>query len=163
MVRQHATTRHIPIIMLTAIGGEAERIAGLDMGADDYVVKPFSPREVVSRVRAVLRRSEISADGDTSILDGAVRMQGPYFAVLLGERELILSRKEMALLQAFLGRENTLLNAEELRPLPEGERSGLLFQELDRDVRSLRRKLENIGAGSVDVLPGFRYRFRSRP
>ena len=162
MVRQHATTRHIPIIMLTAIGGEAERIAGLDMGADDYVVKPFSPREVVSRVRAVLRRSEISADGDTSILDGAVRMQGPYFAVLLGERELILSRKEMALLQAFLGRENTLLNAEELRPLPEGERSGLLFQELDRDVRSLRRKLENIGAGSVDVLPGFRYRFRSR-
>ncbi|MGC3973887.1 MAG: hypothetical protein QM771_05825 [Nitrospira sp.] len=89
-------------------------------------------------------------------------MQGPYFGVLLGERELILSRKETALLQAFLGRENALVDAAELIPLPEGESPGLLLQELDRDVRGLRRKLENLGAGSLYVLPGFRYRFRSR-
>ena len=162
MVRQHSATRHIPIIMLTAVGGEPERIAGLDMGADDYVVKPFSPREVVSRVRTVLRRGAHSADGVAPIVNAAVRMQGPYFAVLLGERELLLSRKETALLQTLLGRENALVAAEELLTLPEGERPGLLLQELDYDVRGLRRKLENSGAGSVDMLPGFRYRFRSR-
>lgn len=162
MVRQSSATRHIPIIMLTAVGGETERIAGLDMGADDYVVKPFSPKEVVSRVRAVLRRSEASAVGLGPIVNAAVRMQGPYVAVLLGERELILSRKETVLLQALLDRENTLVDAEELIPLPKGERPILPLQELDRDIRDLRRKLENAGAGSVDVLPGFRYRFTSR-
>ncbi len=162
MVRQRSETRHIPIIMLTAVGGEMERIAGLEMGADDYVVKPFSPREVVSRVRAVLRRRDASVEGIGPILNAAVRMQGPYYAVVLGERELILSRKETMLLQALLDRESALLDAHELTLMPAGEKSGLLLQELDRDIRSLRRKLENVGAGFIDVLPGFRYRFTSR-
>ncbi len=162
MVRQRSETRHIPIIMLTAVGGEMERIAGLEMGADDYVVKPFSPREVVSRVRAVLRRRDASVEGIGPILNAAVRMQGPYYAVVLGERELILSRKETMLLQTLLNRENALLDAHELILIPGEEKSGLLLQELDRDIRSLRRKLENAGAGFIDVLPGFRYRFTSR-
>ncbi|MBS0171126.1 MAG: response regulator [Nitrospira sp.] len=160
MVRHNSITRHIPIIMLTAIGGETERIAGLDMGADDYVVKPFSPKEVVSRVRAVLRRYDAAAEGVAPMMNAAVSMQGPYFAVLLGKREVILSRTETMLLQTLLGRENALLDAAELIPLPAGENPALLLKDLDRDIRGLRRKLENVGAGSLDMLPGFRYRFR---
>jgi two-component system phosphate regulon response regulator PhoB len=162
MVRQGLATRHIPIIMLTAVGGETERIAGLDMGADDYVVKPFSPREVVSRVRAVLRRSESSAPEVSPAPNASLRMQGPYFVVLLGKRELTLSRRETMLLDVLLGRENTLLNAEELIALQVGEKPGVMAQELDRDVRCLRRKLENTGAGTIEMLPGFRYRLRSQ-
>lgn len=162
MVRHSSATRHIPVIMLTAIGGETERIAGLDMGADDYVVKPFSPREVVSRVRAVLRRYDASPEGVPPMVNTTVRIQGPYFAVLLGEREVILSRTETARFQTLLARENALLDAAELIPLPAGENAALLLKDVDRDIRSLRRKLDNADAGSIDVLPGFRYRFRTR-
>lgn len=163
MVRQSPATRHIPIIMLTAIGGETERIAGLDMGADDYVAKPFSPREVVSRVRAVLRRIGDSATELTPLSNASVTVQGPYFVVALERRELTVSRRELLLLRILLSRENTLLGAEELIVLQAGERPGMMLQELDRDVRTLHRKLENSGAGSIQVLPGLRYRLRSRP
>lgn len=161
MVRQSPVTRQIPIIMLTAAGGETDRIAGLDMGADDYVTKPFSSSEVVSRVRAVLRRSETSTAEVGPILNAAIRMQGPYFVVLWGKRELMLSRKETLLLDSLLCRENTVLRADELIGISGGEESEVMRRELDRDVRSLRRKLENSGAGSIEVLPGFRYRLKS--
>ena len=75
MVRHNTATRH-PIIMLTAVGGDAQRIAGLDMGADDYVEKPFSSSEVVSRVRAVLRRTDPSTVEAGPVLNTAIRMQG---------------------------------------------------------------------------------------
>jgi len=162
MVRQTTSTQHIPIIMLTAIGGEAERIAGLEMGADDYVVKPFSPREVVLRVRAVLRRIRESVPELRPDSNAAVRVQGPYFAVSLGKGELSLSRRELTLLSVLLRHENALLGAEELTDFQAGERPGETLQELDRDVRRLHRKIENSGAGSIDVLPGYRYRLRSR-
>ena len=161
MVRHNTATRHIPIIMLTAVGGEAQRIASLDMGADDYVEKPFSSSEVVSRVRAVLRRSDPSTVEAGPVLNAAIRMQGPYFVVLIGTREVTVSRKEALLLDVLLGRENTLLGAEELIGIPGGEGSEVMLRELDCDVRSLRRKLENTGAGSIEVLPGFRYRLKS--
>ena len=161
MVRHNTATRHIPIIMLTAVGGEAQRIASLDMGADDYVEKPFSSSEVVSRVRAVLRRSDPSTAEAGPVLNAAIRMQGPYFVVLIGTREITVSRKEALLLDVLLGRENTLLGAEVLIGIPGGEGSEVMLRELDCDVRSLRRKLENNGAGSIEVLPGFRYRLKS--
>ncbi len=66
-MRRTSSTRHIPIIMLTADGSEEDRIAGLEMGADDYVVKPFSPREVVSRVQAVLRRTQCTTSRDRTV------------------------------------------------------------------------------------------------
>lgn len=96
------------------------------------------------------------------MVNTTVRIQGPYFAVLLGEREVILSRTETARFQTLLARENALLDAAELIPLPAGENAALLLKDVDRDIRSLRRKLDNADAGSIDVLPGFRYRFRTR-
>ena len=95
MVRHNTATRHIPIIMLTAVGGDAQRIAGLDMGADDYVEKPFSSSEVVSRVRAVLRRSDPSTAEAGPVLNTAIRM-GPYFVVLIGTRGITVSKRAPA-------------------------------------------------------------------
>lgn len=165
MVRKTPATRHIPIIMLTAISGEAERIAGLEMGADDYVVKPFSPREVVSRVRAVLRRTRHSTIEATRIPDASLTVQGPWFVVSLGTRELMVSHRELTLLRFLFSREGSLVHAVDLPALPEGDTLEILPERMDEDVRALRRKLENSGAGSIEVLPGYRYRFlsHSRP
>ena len=83
LVRRTPSTRHIPIIMLTALGTEEDRIAGLEMGADDYVVKPFSPREVVSRIQAVLRRSRQSLTPSPGFFTDSLTVQESCFLVSL--------------------------------------------------------------------------------
>ena len=159
LVRSTPSTRHIPIIMLTALGTEEDRIAGIEMGADDYVVKPFSPREVVSRVQAVLRRSQELVSAATALSDASITVQGPYFVVSLEGRQLTVSSMELALLRAILPREGELVRAEELNTLLAGENQRIPLEELDHRIRFLRRKLENSGAGTIEILPGFRYRF----
>lgn len=158
LVRSTPSTRHIPIIMLTALGTEEDRIAGIEMGADDYVVKPFSPREVVSRVQAVLRRSQEPVSAATALSDASITVQGPYFVVSLEGRQLTVSSMELALLRAILPREGELVRAEELTALLAGENQRIPLEELDHRIRFLRRKLENSGAGTIEILPGFRYR-----
>jgi DNA-binding response OmpR family regulator len=163
LVRITPSTRHIPIVIVTAIGSEADRVAGLEMGADDYVVKPFSPREVVSRVRAVLRRPDYSTIGVTRTPHALLTVQGPCFVASVGTRELIVSGRELALLRFLITREDVLVSAEELMALQREDSLEILPKELDQDVRALRRKLENSGAGSLEILPGYRYRFLSHP
>lgn len=158
LVRRTPSTRHIPIIMLTARGTEEDRIAGIEMGADDYVVKPFSPREVVLRVQAVLRRNpgfRVEADPSS---DGVTLVEGPYFIVSFQQRQLTMSRTELALLRGMLARPCELLTVEELRPLLGASDNQISRQELDQRIRFLRRKLDNSRAGTIEILPGFRYR-----
>ena len=112
LVRSTPSTRHIPIIMLSALGTEEDRISGIQMGADDYVVKPFSPREVVSRVQAVLRRSQELVSAATALSVASITVQGPYFVVSLEGRQLTVSSMELALLRAILPREGELVRAE---------------------------------------------------
>lgn len=164
LVRRTPLTRHIPIIMLTAVGTEADRIAGLEMGADDYVVKPFSPREVVSRVHAVLRRvHETRREAPVLFSDTSITMEGPYFVVSLQERQITVSNTELRLLQYLLTRDGELVRGDELLNLPGEEPGSMNREELDHRVRFLRRKLENSGTGSIEIFPGFRYRFLAHP
>ncbi|MCI1278771.1 MAG: response regulator transcription factor [Nitrospira sp.] len=164
LVRRTPTTRHIPIIMLTAVGSEADRIAGLEMGADDYVVKPFSPREVVSRVQAVLRRvNETRREDPVLFPDTSITMEGPYFVLTLQQRQITVSSTELKLLQYLVTRDGELVRDDELLTLPGEEFGNTSREELDHRVRFLRRKLENSGTGSLEILPGSRYRFLSRP
>ncbi len=130
-------------------------------GADDYILKPFSPREVVSRVQAVLRRSQAPVTVATALSDASIRVQGPYFDVSLRGRQLTISDKELAVLRAILPREGELVRAEELTDLLTEENRRIPLEELDDRIRFLRRKLENSGAGTIEILPGFRYRFPS--
>jgi DNA-binding response OmpR family regulator len=95
-LRSHGSTA---VIMLTAKGEETDRVVGLELGADDYVTKPFSPREVVARVRAVLRRADASRDGDLDVFSvGELELDGPRREVRRAGRPLRLTRKEFDLL-----------------------------------------------------------------
>ena len=149
--------------MLTAVGTEEDRIAGLEMGADDYVVKPFSPREVVSRVQTVLRRTHARLPEAEPFSDHKITVQGPYFVVSLQERQITVSSAELRLLQLILPREGELVRGEDLIGLPREEGERVAPGELEHRVRSLRRKLENSGVGSIEILPGLRYRFLAHP
>ncbi|HZA59453.1 MAG TPA: response regulator transcription factor [Solirubrobacterales bacterium] len=104
----------VPVIMLTARGSEADRVAGLELGADDYVVKPFSAREVTARVRAVLRRATASAGSRERIAIGDLELDtGRHTATLSGE-QLELSRKEFELLRTLMERAGNVITRQAL-------------------------------------------------
>lgn len=162
LVRRTPATKRIPIIMLTAVGTEEDRIAGLEMGADDYVVKPFSPREMVSRVQAVLRRTKDDLPEMDSHSDVSVTVQGTFFLVSLQGRQLMVSHRELTFLRFLLTRAGELVTAEELIALSGTELQRIPSEEVEQSIRFLRRKLENSCAGSIELLPRFRYRFMPR-
>ncbi len=138
LVRRTPSTRHIPIIMLTAVGTEEDRIAGLEMGADDYVVKPFSPREVVSRVQAVLRRTHAPLPETEPFSEHTVTLQGPFFVVSMQQRQVTVSSTELRLLRYMLARDGELVRGEDLVDLPGEDRGNIAPEELDHRVRFLR-------------------------
>ena len=107
-------TSDVPVIMLTARGSEADRVAGLELGADDYVVKPFSAREVTARVRAVLRRASGGGGTGQAIEIGSLRLDPDRHSAALDGDELELSRKEFGLLQALMERAGTVVTRQAL-------------------------------------------------
>lgn len=162
-IRNTPGTRHIPIIMISALSSEEDRIAGIEMGADDYVAKPFSPREVVSRVQAVLRRSRPSVPMRPMLSDDSLTVQEPSYVVALQNRQLTVSGMELSLLRCMLARAGQLVTAMVLTAVLEEYQREMPPEELEQRVRALRRKLENNDAGSIEILPGFRYRFSTSP
>ncbi len=141
----------LPVIMLTAMGEETDRIIGLEMGADDYLAKPFNPRELLARIKAVLRRS----DGLSGLPgDGATQTEtARHFAgwVLdVGKRELksadgvlvSLSGGEFSLLQAFVERPGRVLSRDQLLDLTSGREAQPFDRSIDVQISRLRRKIE---------------------
>ena len=139
----------LPIIMLTAAGEETDRIVGLEMGADDYLPKPFNPRELLARIRAVLRRSE---DGGRILVD-AGEVQLINFAgwtLDLGQRRLMaadgrdveLSAGEFDLLAAFAQRPRRVLSRDQLLDLAKGRAAQAFDRSIDVQVGRLRKKIE---------------------
>ncbi len=116
--RLRAGRPDLPVVMLTARGEEEDRIAGLEVGADDYVVKPFSPRELALRVRSVLRRSEArpggGPDGDGVLVDGDLTVDPAARTARLGDRELALTAREFDLLTHVMAHPGKALRREEL-------------------------------------------------
>ncbi len=153
----------VPIVMVTARVEEIDRLLGLELGADDYICKPFSPREVVSRVQTVLRRTHARLPEAEPFSDHSVTVQGPFFVVSLQNRQVTVSSQELRLLRFLLTREGELVPGEDLVDLSGEDRGGVALQELEHRVRFLRRKLENSGAGSIEILPGSRYRLAAHP
>ena len=140
--RQLRDRSSTPIIMLTARGEEADRVAGLELGADDYVVKPFSAREVVARVRAVLRRADAAAaSGSGAIEIAGVRLDPGRRAAAVDGKELELSRKEFELLRTLMESAGTVLTRERLIEEVWDMNWFGSTKTLDVHVSSLRKKL----------------------
>lgn len=138
---------NIPVIMLTAMGAETDRIIGLEMGADDYLAKPFNPRELLARIKAVLRRSENTHHSLTEQVPQKLHFVG--WTLLPASRELIdpeqilvpLSTAEFALLMAFVTRPGRVLNRDQLLDLARGRDTHAFDRAIDTLVSRLRRKL----------------------
>ena len=158
----------VPIIMLTARVEEEDRLAGLDLGADDYVTKPFSPRELAARVRAVLRRTERDrGEGRPAILSaGLVELDLRFRRATVGGEELRLTPTEFRLLALFLGRAGRTFTREEIIDRVFGDDFDGFDRTVDAHVSSLRRKLAAVPGGSAKLIQtvyGSGYRLNHSP
>jgi len=140
----------IPVVMLTAMGEEIDRIVGLEMGADDYLPKPFNPRELLARIKAVLRRTnQVSSAGADIVSNGRI-LSFESWQLDLTKRELRktdgeivpLSSGEFDLLQAFAEHPQRVLNRDQLLDLSRGRAAALYDRSIDIQVMRLRRKIE---------------------
>ncbi len=155
-LRQEPSTRRTPVIILTARGSESERVAGLELGADDYVTKPFSVRELMARVRAVLRRSEEAA---TSLYeDGRLQVQTDDMRVSCEGAEVRLTRKEFALLAALVRKPGRVATRSQLLDDVWGREYYGDTRTLDVHIRRLRSKLGRCG-DCIETVVGVGYRF----
>jgi len=162
--RELRRTSQVPIIMLTARGEEADRIVGLELGADDYIVKPFSAREVTARIRAVLRRSEAAEPVDQGALEVAdVRLDPARRAVTLRGEALELSRKEFELLHLLMRNAGSVVTREQLIDEVWDPNWFGSTKTLDVHVSGLRRKLGDDPAHPryLHTLRGVGFRFSS--
>ena len=159
LLRRDAVTGRTPIIMLTAKGDELDRIVGLELGADDYIAKPFSPREVVLRVKAVLRRLRESDVALDELEAGEVRLDVPGHRLFLGEEEVSLTATEFRLLRLLMERAGRVMTREMLLTEAWGYAEDVDSRTVDTHVRRLRRKL-GAEADRIETVIGVGYRFR---
>ena len=155
-------TADVPIVMLTARGEEIDRVVGFEVGADDYVVKPFSTRELVLRVRAVLRRSRPApAMGEIQTF-GELRIDLAGHRVWVAGEEISLTALEFRLLTTFMSRKGRVQSREALLDDVWGVHNSVTTRTVDTHVKRLRQKLGVVGA-YVETIRGVGYRFRDRP
>ena len=159
-LRRDAATAAVPIIMLTARIDEADRVAGLEFGADDYITKPFSPKEALARVRAVLRRSTRSDDDRESFADAPLRVDVSERAARVGDRDLGLTRKEFDLLVELLRQRGRVLTRERLLETVWGYDYPGETRTVDVHVRRLRQKLGDPIDERIETVVGVGYRYR---
>jgi len=136
-------TSTVPIVMLTARGDEIDRVVGLELGADDYVVKPFSPKELVARVRAVLRRTQAAQAGGPEVLRVAdVEVDLPRMRVSVGGRPVELTPTEFQLLWALMREPGRVFTRGQLLDAVHGVAFESYERAIDAHVKNLRKKLE---------------------
>lgn len=133
----------VPVIMLTARVDEADRLVGLELGADDYICKPFSPREVVARVKAVLRRVQRPQAVDAPISLGPITLLPSQFRVLIEDRELRLTPSEFGLLKTFMSHPTRVFTRSELLNMVQGYQYEGYDRTIDSHIKNLRRKLSD--------------------
>ncbi|NQV79995.1 MAG: phosphate regulon transcriptional regulator PhoB [Alphaproteobacteria bacterium] len=148
-LREDPDAKDVPVIMLTARGEEADRLKGLASGADDYVVKPFSPAELLARVRAVLRRSTSSAPDETLVYRD-LTMDLAAHKVSRNGRAVHLGPTEFRLLRVLLKRPGRVFSREQLLDLAWGRDFYLEVRTIDVHVRRLRKQLN--GPGEADLI-----------
>jgi two-component system OmpR family response regulator len=162
--RQVRRTSEVPIVFLSSRGEELDRVLGLELGGDDYLTKPFSTRELVSRVKAVLRRSQrpaVQADPGTGALcAGSIRLDPEAFRVWIGTDEIQLTVTEFRILQVLLSRPSRAWTRDELMDRAYPGRHHVSGRTLDSHVRRIRQKCRQAGLDPVETVHGLGYRLR---
>jgi len=151
IVRSEKKTAAIPIIMLTARADESERIVGLELGADDYLAKPFSPNELVARVRALLRRAHRGPAPERTLIYGSIVVDTDRHVVLSDGRDVTLTAKEFLLLEYLLQHRGRVLSRDVLLTDVWGYRYTGGTRTVDVHVRRLREKLPILADALVTV------------
>jgi phosphate regulon transcriptional regulator PhoB len=160
-LRRDPHTQAIPIVMLTARGDEMDRVLGLELGADDYVVKPFSPRELVARIRAVLRRARPSP-GTAPVAVGGLTIDAAAHTVTVGGVPVALTRREFDLLRALIEARGRVLSREFLLDHVWGYTAAgeIESRTVDVHVRRLRQKL-GVEGQRIGTVTGVGYRLET--
>jgi len=161
-LRESERTREIPIVMCTAKGSEIDRVVGFEVGADDYVVKPFSVRELMLRIRALLRRAQRTESEPEMLRFGRLRVDREAHRAWVDEREVSLTALEFRLLYAFLSRKGRVQTRDALLSDVWGIDADVTTRTVDTHVKRLREKLGEAGV-YIETLRGVGYRFRDNP
>jgi len=156
ILKSDTATSHTPILMLTARAEEIDRIVGLEFGADDYVTKPFSPREVVLRIRAIFRRGE---KADESLMAGPISIDPARHEVRINGKRVRLTSIEFKLLQKLMQRRGRVQDRDRLLNEVWGYEAVIDTRTVDTHVRRLREKLGKAG-DAIETVRGFGYRLR---
>ena len=155
-LRRHPATAKLPILMLTARTSEADRIMGLELGADDYLGKPFSVRELLARVAAILRRAK-GAESDASVYDdGQLRIDNRTLRVYVEGAEVKLAKKELELLLMLVRNRPAVVSRDRILSEVWQMSDEIETRTVDAHVRNLRKK---IGKDRIETVIGYGYRF----
>lgn len=161
-VRAGQTTKALPVLLLTAKGSETDRVVGLELGADDYLVKPFSPRELVARIRTILRR--VAASGGSMqrevLKGGPIEIDTGRRAVSVTGRAVRLTTTEFNLLLFLASRPGRAFTRNELIDGAIGTDAVVTDRTIDAHVAAIRRKLGQEAAQWIETIRGYGYRFR---
>ncbi len=159
--REIRKNSQLPILMLTAKGEEIDRIVGLELGADDYIVKPFSPREVVARIKAVLRRTNETPKNDNSIISyNGLTIDLKSYSVTLRGEHVICTPKEIEILHMLASNPGQVFTREQLLSRVWGYDFAGETRTVDTHIKRIRAKLDSTGLGwSIKTIYGVGYKF----
>ncbi len=162
ILRRDPATASIPILMLTARAAEMDRVVGLEIGADDYVTKPFSPRELVLRVRKLLARSKAAEETGSFLRLGDLEIDISRHTVFLAGAEVSLTATEFKLLELLARRRGRVQSRDRLLQDVWGYENPIESRTVDTHMRRLREKLGS-GGGMLETVRGVGYRFSAEP
>jgi two-component system phosphate regulon response regulator PhoB len=162
-LKSNPKTRHIPIVMLTAKGEEADIVTGLELGADDYITKPFSPRVLIARVRAVIRRVSEEPQDETSVLRiHELEIDPRRRSVLGGGKPIELTFTEFQVLLVLARRPGWVFTRTQIVDAVRGSDYPVTDRSVDVQIVGLRKKLESFGK-YIETVRGVGYRFSENP
>lgn len=161
-LKKESLTKDIPVLMLTARSGEDDRVAGLETGADDYIIKPFSPKELIARIKAVMRRTSTSGENDVLEFE-QLRLETDSHRLMVGDSILDIGPREFKLLHFFMSHPERVFSREQLLDQVWGTNVYVEDRTVDVVIRRLRKSLEPSGYDRmIQTVRSAGYRFSTR-
>ncbi len=161
ILKNHQKTAHIPIIILSAKSQEIDKVVGLELGADDYVTKPFSPRELIARIRAILRRGHENKHAQ-KMERGDIVIDGAKHKILVSDKEILLTFTEFKLLEFMARRPGIVFSRDQILDAVLGNEAVVCDRTVDAHIKSLRHKLGK-AKDYIETVRGAGYRFKESP